>query len=195
VTPLWDTAPCNIAQVNRRFREDYCLRQQGGDILISLIMVSEAALGFRSPSTRVHGAVSQESVLFILVSMRTSMSSVLKVQISERIIVPESGLKCCITIKPLIQVTEFCTRTDRIKLIVIASCISTERALHWAQYIYKASFPFTVLYIVYPAVCSFDKGEPCHGIKNERKRECHSKGRHGITSLAGSGQLTGSVSR
>jgi hypothetical protein len=51
MTAFWDIAPCSLAEVDGRCRGAYCLRHQGE---------------IRSTSTRLHGATSQKTAIFIL---------------------------------------------------------------------------------------------------------------------------------
>jgi hypothetical protein len=51
---FWDTVPCNLVEVDRRFRGAHW-RQY-------------ALLKCRSTSTRLHGAISQKPVIFVMVS-------------------------------------------------------------------------------------------------------------------------------
>jgi hypothetical protein len=48
MTVFWDVAPCSLVEVYRRFRGTYCLNHQGDD---------------RSIPTRLHGAISQKTVI------------------------------------------------------------------------------------------------------------------------------------
>jgi hypothetical protein len=58
VTPLWDAEPCSLVKVDRRSRRAYCLRHKGDE------RRHYAFLKRRSVSTRLHGAVSQNAVIF-----------------------------------------------------------------------------------------------------------------------------------
>jgi hypothetical protein len=53
ITVVLDVAPCSLVEIDRRFRGVYCLHHQG------------------AISTRLHGATSQKTVIFIPVSVRT----------------------------------------------------------------------------------------------------------------------------
>jgi hypothetical protein len=60
VTLFWDIAPCSLAEIYLRFIAIYYLRHQGDN-----------ALERRSIFTRLHGAASQKTFIFMLVPMRT----------------------------------------------------------------------------------------------------------------------------
>jgi hypothetical protein len=61
MTVFWDVAPCCIVEVYRRFRGAYYLHLQG----------DELPLKRREISTRLHGATSQKTAIFILAAVRT----------------------------------------------------------------------------------------------------------------------------
>jgi hypothetical protein len=46
-TAFWDTAPCSLVEVDRRFRDAYCLHHNGDET-----------------STRLHEAASQKAIIF-----------------------------------------------------------------------------------------------------------------------------------
>jgi hypothetical protein len=53
---LWDTAPCSLIEVDRRFRYAYCLQPLG-------VSSQYVPLKRRSTSMRLHGAISQKAVI------------------------------------------------------------------------------------------------------------------------------------
>jgi hypothetical protein len=55
---LWDIASCNLIEVDQSFRGAYCFHQY-------------APLKHKSTSLRLHGAISQKAVIFILATVRT----------------------------------------------------------------------------------------------------------------------------
>jgi hypothetical protein len=59
ITAFWNIAPCNLVGVARLFRCTYCLHHQG-----------DSPLKRRSSPTRLQGAVSQKTLIFILVIVR-----------------------------------------------------------------------------------------------------------------------------
>jgi len=59
IRAFWDVAPCSLG-VDRRFRGAYCLHHQGVDRWRQY-----APLKRRSTSTRLHGATSQMTTLFV----------------------------------------------------------------------------------------------------------------------------------
>jgi hypothetical protein len=64
MTVVWDVAPCLI-QI-RRFRGAYYLNNQGNAMMIEAVSMSEMSI-----SARLHGAISQMTVIFILATVRT----------------------------------------------------------------------------------------------------------------------------
>jgi hypothetical protein len=63
MTVFWYIAPCSPVEIDRRFRGACCLHHQGS-------RTSEEPLKRRSISTRLHGAVYQKKVIFILAAVR-----------------------------------------------------------------------------------------------------------------------------
>jgi hypothetical protein len=59
MTAFSDIALCSLVEVDRRFRGGY------------FIMSDNVPLKRRSASTRLHGAVSQKAVIFVLAAVRT----------------------------------------------------------------------------------------------------------------------------
>jgi hypothetical protein len=51
---FWVVAPCSVVEVHRRFRSAWCLHHQGN-----------------FPSSRLHGATTQKTAIFILAAVRT----------------------------------------------------------------------------------------------------------------------------
>jgi hypothetical protein len=45
---FWNIAPCNLVEMDRRFRRAYCLHHQGDE-----------------SSTRLHGAICQRAIIFV----------------------------------------------------------------------------------------------------------------------------------
>jgi hypothetical protein len=54
--PFWDVAPCSLIEIDRRFRDAYCLHHQGNN---------DASLKRLYTSTRLHGAISKMAYLII----------------------------------------------------------------------------------------------------------------------------------
>jgi hypothetical protein len=52
IRAFWVVAPCSLVGLDRRFRGAYCLHNQGDDI-------------HRSTPTRLNGATSQKTIIFI----------------------------------------------------------------------------------------------------------------------------------
>jgi hypothetical protein len=48
MTTFWDKAPCSLAEVDQRFRGEYCLHHQGDD-----------------------GSITQKAIIFIVAALRT----------------------------------------------------------------------------------------------------------------------------
>jgi hypothetical protein len=59
MTAFWDIAPHSV-EVDRHFRGEYCLHHQG-----------DAPLKHQSTATGLHGATSQNAVIFILTAVGT----------------------------------------------------------------------------------------------------------------------------
>jgi hypothetical protein len=57
---FWDVAPCSLVEVHRHFRGPCCLHNE-----------RDAPLKLRSPSTGLHGEISQKAVIFILTAVST----------------------------------------------------------------------------------------------------------------------------
>jgi hypothetical protein len=63
MTAFWDRGPCSVVEVDRRFRDAYCLYHQGDE--------GDNMNKRRPTSTKLHGAIAQKAVTFILVTVRT----------------------------------------------------------------------------------------------------------------------------
>jgi hypothetical protein len=66
-TVFWNVAPCSLVEIYRRFRGDYWVHRHPSPWWWR----QQALLKRRSISTRLHGATSQKTVIFMLASLRT----------------------------------------------------------------------------------------------------------------------------
>jgi hypothetical protein len=57
VRAFWDTAPCGLVELDRRFRGAYCLHHRD----------QYASLKRRSTTTRPHGVISQKALISIMI--------------------------------------------------------------------------------------------------------------------------------
>jgi hypothetical protein len=72
MTAFWDMATCNLVEVDRSFRDTYCLHHRG-DVFIALMMeavrTSETSAYFNE--TILHGAITKKALIFIHAAART----------------------------------------------------------------------------------------------------------------------------
>jgi hypothetical protein len=93
MTVFWDVAPCSLVEIEQRFRGTYCLSLHAIVLVMEAVSTSETSVSFyhttrrnipedghlhaitlmkeasllkrRSVSTRIHGAASQKTVIFM----------------------------------------------------------------------------------------------------------------------------------
>jgi hypothetical protein len=46
---FWDVAPCNLVEIDRRFRSAYCLHHQGDGVIVGQFLLNYAAQHPRRP--------------------------------------------------------------------------------------------------------------------------------------------------
>jgi hypothetical protein len=70
-TVFCDVVPCNLVEIDRRFRGDYCLRRQGPDDGGSKHLLNVGQFQGPDDGGSKHSATSQKTVIFILAAVRT----------------------------------------------------------------------------------------------------------------------------
>jgi hypothetical protein len=61
IADSWDIEPCRLIEAGRRFRDTYCLHQQGDECqMMEAVHTSETSV----TSTRLHCAISQKALMF-----------------------------------------------------------------------------------------------------------------------------------
>jgi hypothetical protein len=61
---FWDRASCSVGEVNRCFRDAYCLHHQGDESITALMMEVICTCETSVYFMRLHGAISQKAAIF-----------------------------------------------------------------------------------------------------------------------------------